>query len=193
MRLSADVSDISPTTDILTFEPGNTTAGFTLNIIDDTLPELAERFEIELSIFNIMGDSPNGARIGDIGIATLTVGPSDDPYGLFSLSQDYVEVAEDIPPSNPSLGSLSLPVLRESGNIGEVIVVWEILPEALPTYADLLLVGEAVSGVTSVTSRPHTGTRALNLRGNVGDLLTVPLDEQPNLTDQLTIRYVAGS
>ncbi len=186
-RISADVSDISPTTNFITFDPGNLTADINLNIVDDSIPELSETFEIELTIFNVIGDSADGARIGDIGILTLTVAPSDDPYGLFSVGNSYVEVAEDVPTSNPSLGNLSLDILRGAGTVGQVTVVWEILSEALPSYTDLFLVGEGVSGVTDVTARPHTGTRALNFRGQPGDLLSVPSAEQPILSNQLTI------
>ncbi len=189
-RLSADVSDVSPTTNFITFDPGNLTAYINLNIVDDSLPELSEIFEIELTIFNVIGDSANGARIGDIGTLTLTVAASDDPYGLFSVDNSYVEVAEDVPSNNPGLGSLSLDILRGAGTVGQVTGVWEILSEALPSYTDLFLVGESVSGVTDVTARPHTGTRALNFRGQPGDLLSVPSAEQPDLSDQLTIRCV---
>lgn len=188
-RLSDDVSDISPTTNFVTFEPGNTTAKFTLNIVDDTIPELAENFEIELTILNIIGDSPNGARIGNTGILALTVAPSDDPYGLFSVASDYVEVAEDVPSSTPGLGNLTLGVLRGAGSVGTVTVSWAILSEALPSYTDVFLVGEDVSGtVSAVAPRPHTGTRALNFRGVPGDVWSVPSDLQPILSEEVTIR-----
>lgn len=187
-RLSADVSDISPTTNFVTFEQGNLTAEVTLTIVDDTIPELAENFEIELTILNIIGDSTNGARIGDVGILRLTVAPNDDPYGLFSIADNYVEVAEDFPPSDPGFGNLSLDVLRDAGIVGMVTVAWEIVSEALPSFTDLFLVGEGVGGVTDVNPRPHTETRAFNFRGQPGDVWSVPSEHQPTLSDQLTIR-----
>ena len=183
--------DITPTTNFITFDPGNMTADVQFTIIDDVIPELEEQFEIELTILNIVGDSNDGARIGDISIATVIVAPSDDPYGLLLFPTRILEIAEDIPANNPSLGELSVPVERGFGIVGEIRVAWEIVTTALPPYSDLLLNGEVRSGVTSTASRPDTDTSALLFPGQPGAIVTVPLQSQPiDVSLQISIRYM---
>ena len=92
--------------------------------MDDTLPELEEMFEVELSIAAIFGDSSTGARLGNSSIAVVIVPESDDPYGLFRIAEGsrMVEVAEDVPAGQPELGSVAVSVERTFGMLGEVEV-----------------------------------------------------------------------
>ena len=92
--------------------------------MDDTLPELEEMFEVELSIADIFGDSSTGARLGNSSIAVVIVPESDDPYGLFRIAEGsrMVEVAEDVPAGQPELGSVAVSVERTFGVLGVVEV-----------------------------------------------------------------------
>ena len=80
--------------------------------MDDTLPELEEMLEVELSIAAIFGDSSTGARLGNSSIAVVVVPESDDPYGLFRIVEGsrMVEVAEDVPTDQPELGRVTVSV-----------------------------------------------------------------------------------
>ena len=123
-RYPALVSDLSPTSNLISFLEGNTSSTVEFTIMDDTLPELEEMFEVELSIADIFGDSSTGARLGNSSIAVVIVPDSDDPYGLFRIAEGSrtVEVAEDVPAGQPELGSVSVSVERTFGVLGEVEV-----------------------------------------------------------------------
>ena len=123
-RYPARISDLSPTSNLVSFAEGNTSNTVEFTIMDDALPELEELFEVELSIEAVLGDSPTGARLGDSRIAMVVVPESDDPYGLFQVAEGsrMVEVAEDVPTDQPELGSVTIPVERTFGTLGDVLV-----------------------------------------------------------------------
>lgn len=151
-------------------------------------------YEVELFIFNIIGETDDGASIGATNTSTVIIQESDDPYGLLSIagtSRD-VEIAEDVPVGNPSLGTATVQVERIRGSIGDIQVLWEILPEdvVLPSFVDLLFLGDRGASVQLASSRPDTGTRALRFTdtNGIAGLVTVPPQYHPDISNGFTIR-----
>ena len=195
-RTPADRTDLFPTSEIITFGPGNRSTLISFGIIDDSLPELSEVYEIELSIFNVQGETSDGASLGETNTSTVIVQESDDPYGLLSInpaSADLV-VAEDVPADNPGFGMATVRVDRMRGSIGNVRVLWEVLPAevSLPSFIDLLFLGERGASVQTTINRPDTGTEAVlfSAANGVSGLVTVPLQYQPDISNGFTIRYI---
>ena len=128
-RSPANSTDVSPTANMVLFLEGNASHVIEVNIVDDTQPEVDEIFEVELEIVFVVGDSQDGARLGNFSVARVTVPESDDPYGLFEISEGtrMVEVEEDVPESQPELGSATIVVERTFGSLGDV----QVLPVTL--------------------------------------------------------------
>lgn len=64
----------------VTLKRGETSAPVPLRIIDDTLPELAESFMVQLD--QVTG----GGVLGSVISTTVVIQPSDDPSGAFGES-----------------------------------------------------------------------------------------------------------
>lgn len=195
IRSVANDTDISPTTGILTFGPADVIQGFSLAIRDDSIPELAELLEVELSLSVAI----NGARLDNDSIAMLEIAASDDPFGVLRIadSSTIVSIAEDVSPENSALGQVQIRVNRVFGTIGSVQVLWEIIPlsvTTLPDYVDLLFFGSRGVGVSVATSRPNTATTALRFSGLPGSVVTVPREYHPsNISQGFTMRYKCNS
>lgn len=197
----AEVADVRPVTGLLNFAPGDAARDLPLlTIEDDSDPELAEVFEVELSILSVDGGPIVGARLDNSSsTAVLVVGASDDPHGVIQIAQasTSVAIAEDIPPQNTALGQAQLVVDRQFGTIGVVRALWELFPQSdvtVPNYVDLLFFGDAGANGGVVTPRPHTTTTALQFTGQSGSVVMVPSQYQPaNIATGFTIRYTSSS
>ena len=195
-RVPAGTADISPTVGFINFPPGNRSATISFDIIDDSLPELSETFEVQLSIFNIAGETDDGATIGETNTSTVIVAESDDPYGLLSIGRSSLEleIAEDVPMDNPGLGTVTVQVERMRGTIGAIRILWEVVPNdvILPSFLDLLFLGSRGTSVIPVAGRPGTGTEALSFSSSneVANLVTVPSQYHPDISNGFAIRYV---
>lgn len=193
-RSLADVADISPITGILNFAPMDEVLGISLTIQDDSIPELAEMFEVELLITSVDGGPIVGARLGNSSAAVVVIGASDEPRGVIRIADanTRIAIAEDVPPENAALGQAQLLVDRVFGTIGPVRALWEIFPLSditLPDYVDLLFFGDRGAGVGVATPRPHTTTMALQFNGQLGAVVNVPGQYQPsNISAGFTIR-----
>ena len=193
-RTPADSTDLFPTMDIITFEPNNRSAVISFDIIDDLLPELAEMYEVELSIFNIVGETDDGASIGDTNTSVVIVQESDDPYGLLSIrvTSREVSIAEDVPADNPSFGVATVEVERMRGTVGDIRVLWEVWPDdvILPSFVDLLFLGEYGGSAVAAAGRPDTGTEAVlfSAANGMSGLVTVPSRYHPNISSGFSIR-----
>ena len=180
--------------DIVTFTPGNRSAVISFDIIDDLLPELAQMYEVVLSIFNIVGETDDGASIGETNTSVVIVPDSDDPYGLLSIRENSaeVEIAEDVPEDNPGFGTANVEVERMRGTIGDIRVLWEILPEdvVLPSFLDLLFLGVRGTSAVPTNGRPDTGTEAIVFAAANGEagLVTVPPQYHPDIGGNFAVR-----
>ncbi len=195
VRTSANGDDITPVSGILTFNPGVRLLPLSLTVVNDDLPELGEEFEVEFRISTVQSAPLIGARLDNDSVSMVTVLPSDDPYGVLSISSStsMLSVAEDIPPEDPSVGVATVDVVRSGGSIGTVQALWEVWPEgveSLPSYVDLLLYGVLGGGVRSATPRPSTNTSAITFTGQLDSIVRVPGDYQPtNVSNGFTVRY----
>lgn len=195
VRSAASATDLSPTSGILTFPPSQVNQTILLHIQDDSIPELAEILEVELSILSVEDSAANAARLDNNSVATIIIGESDEPNGVLVIadSSAMVTVAEDVPPENTALGQAQIQVERRFGTIGYVRALWEIwlLSDInLPDFVDVIFFGERGTDVRNATLRPNTGTAALQFTGETGSVLTVPPQYHPtNITNGFTIRY----
>lgn len=97
--------------------PEMSTALFMVDIIDDTLPELAEAFSISLTSVELLDSDEDITLPPTLGTNTridVIIPASDDPFGSVSISQDTFTVSEgDI---------LTIPLVRVGGVLGVVTV-----------------------------------------------------------------------
>ncbi len=191
-RSPANTTDISPVTAFISFSPGELSQTVSLNVQDDTIPELMEMFEVQLSIPSTEGIE--GARLENDSVSIVIIAASDEPNGVLRISDasTMVTVAEDVPPDDLALGQSQIQVERTFGVIGAVQVLWEVLPtleNTLPDFTDLVFFGERGPGVTITPSRPDTGTTALRFTGQAGAIVTIPDQYIPsNISSGFTIR-----
>lgn len=185
--------DISPSSRIITFGHGVQAVNITLIIEDDDIPELAEMFEVELTILG--GVSNRGARLGNASLASIVIRESDEPNGVLRVADasTTLAIAEDVPLTDMSLGQAQVLVDRTFGTIGSVRALWEVLPVSsniLPNYIDMIFIGIHGPGVGVATPRPNTATSALRFSGQPGSVVSVPSQYQPrNISSGFTIRY----
>ena len=99
----------------LIFDNGDTELSFFVTIFNDSISEPDETFMVALS------NATGGSVIGQNGNLEVNILSNGNPYGRiqFALGTAYVVVEE-----RPRDWVLRLDVLREQGNYGEVIVMW---------------------------------------------------------------------
>uniref|UniRef100_UPI0037E7935A adhesion G-protein coupled receptor V1 n=1 Tax=Semicossyphus pulcher TaxID=241346 RepID=UPI0037E7935A len=112
-RVSEDYSVAS--TDVVLLE-GESSKSVPIYVINDMVPELEETFLIEL-----INQTTGGALLGELTRAIITILPSDDPFGAFVFQAVPVTIEE--PESNSV--EVTLPIVRNAGTIGTVVVQWQ--------------------------------------------------------------------
>ncbi|XP_041643632.1 adhesion G-protein coupled receptor V1 [Cheilinus undulatus] len=112
-RVSEDYSVAS--TDVVLLE-GESSKSVPIYVINDMVPELEETFRIEL-----INQTTGGALLGELTRAIITILPSDDPFGAFVFQAVPVTIEE---PDSSSVEVL-LPIVRNAGTIGTVVVQWQ--------------------------------------------------------------------
>nr|XP_046243039.1 adhesion G-protein coupled receptor V1 [Scatophagus argus] len=112
-RVSEDYSVAS--TDVVLLE-GESSKSVPVYVINDVVPELEETFLIEL-----INQTTGGALLGELTRAIITILPSDDPFGAFVFQAVPVTIEE------PGANSVEvmLPIVRNAGTIGTVVVQWQ--------------------------------------------------------------------
>ncbi len=83
-----DVS-VTPIVGILTFDPGQTEAAVSVNVIDDDIPE-----ENELLTLRLDSATGDAVIVESNNEATLLILPSDDPNGVFQWESTTATVEE---------------------------------------------------------------------------------------------------
>jgi G-protein coupled receptor 98 len=173
--------DLGVVAGTIVFENHERMKSFDVIILDDGVPELEEMYVIEL--VNTTGGLTGGLINTDNESVTISIRENESPYGVFMIeSADPVWLAEDIPLGDSSNGTGTVDIVRTAGVFNTIQAVWEILPPnvSLPSFTDLLLKGSVGSGVTMVTPRPSTSTRALGFGGSSSSLVTVPSHLHPS-------------
>lgn len=105
--------DYIAASDTLIFGDGVTSAGITIDIVDDGVFEFDEIFTVALS------NPQGGASIGDPGSALVTILDDDGPdSGMAVFSSDTYTVAETV-------GEVAITVCREGGSDGTLTVAYQ--------------------------------------------------------------------
>ncbi|XP_048838820.1 adhesion G-protein coupled receptor V1 [Brienomyrus brachyistius] len=125
--------DYIPKDAIAVMKENVTDITITITVLPDDVPELLERFLINISSVELLrgsmgGGQPSLKRPG-MEVAEVTIQENDDPRGvvLFNITKDIsdpVQAYEVPPPGN----LVQLPVARLAGRRGIVVVYWEARP-----------------------------------------------------------------
>ncbi|KAJ7335780.1 hypothetical protein JRQ81_013721, partial [Phrynocephalus forsythii] len=134
----------------------------TVVILPDIVPELQERFVLNISSVKLLdssltGGQPTVKRLG-LEIAEIIIEENDDPRGMFHFSvikdvSGTVAGFEVPPPDNV----LKLPVAREAGKFGAVNLFWEATPitasleDFTPSFGNLSFADGQEAGVIEIT------------------------------------------
>nr|XP_014349406.1 PREDICTED: G-protein coupled receptor 98 [Latimeria chalumnae] len=137
--------DYQETVGILKFLPGERYQYVLVNLTDDSVPELAKSFKVELlnaegavdELFRSDGSGsgddtlefllPAVHQSASLGIAShiiVTIAASDDAHGVFQFSSDSLNVSGTEPEGGH--GIVLMQVLREHGALSQVVVFWEV-------------------------------------------------------------------
>ncbi|XP_053146642.1 adhesion G-protein coupled receptor V1 isoform X4 [Hemicordylus capensis] len=127
---NGSVSDIFPTSGVITFSEGQALSTITLTVLADDIPEVAEMVTITLTHASTVGiqDPKRGAAIDpNRAKAVFTILPNDSPYGVVGWHTDslFVKVAE--PDEKPAI--VTLHIIREQGFVGDISV--QLIPKAI--------------------------------------------------------------
>ncbi|XP_068693739.1 adhesion G-protein coupled receptor V1-like isoform X3 [Montipora foliosa] len=103
------------------FEPGQREKTFPVIVVDDSVPEIDEMFELRL-----YSTGPPGQEgvLGEKITINVTVKENDDPYGVFGFKM--ANIVKTIGESKSSTQTASFEVSRERGTFGTVSVTWSV-------------------------------------------------------------------
>ncbi|XP_033623594.1 adhesion G-protein coupled receptor V1 [Fukomys damarensis] len=149
---------------------GETSKAVPIYIINDIYPELEESFLIQL-----LNETTGGATLGALREAIIIIEASDDPYGLFGFQITKLIVEE------PEFNSVkvNLPIIRNSGTLGNVTVQWVATINGQLATGDL----RVVSG--NVTFAPGETIQTL--------LLEVLPDDVPEIEEVIQVQLTDAS
>ncbi|KAG8524634.1 Adhesion G-protein coupled receptor V1 [Galemys pyrenaicus] len=149
---------------------GETSKAVPIYIINDIYPELEETFLVQL-----LNETTGGAKLGVITEAIIIIEASDDPYGLFGFQITKLIVEE------PEFNSVkvNLPIIRNSGTLGNVTVQWVATINGQLATGDL----RVVSG--NVTFAPGETIQTL--------LLEVLADDVPEIEEVIEVQLTDAS
>nr|XP_001918372.2 G-protein coupled receptor 98 [Equus caballus] len=149
---------------------GETSKAVPIYIINDIYPELEESFLVQL-----LNETTGGAKLGALTEAIIIIEASDDPYGLFGFQITKLIVEE------PEFNSVkvNLPVIRNSGTLGNVTVQWVATINGQLATGDL----RVVSG--NVTFAPGETIQTL--------LLEVLADDVPEIEEVIQVQLTDAS
>ncbi|XP_056232770.1 adhesion G-protein coupled receptor V1 isoform X2 [Seriola aureovittata] len=166
-RVSEDYSVAS--SDVVLLE-GESSKSVPVYVINDVVPELEETFLIEL-----INQTTGGALLGELTHAIITILPSDDPFGAFVFQAVPITIEE---PGSNSI-EVTLPIVRNAGSIGTVVVQWQA------TVNGKLAVGDI---------RPTSGETRF-APGETMKMLRVEIlaDDVPEVTEIIKVELTAAS
>uniref|UniRef100_A0A452QT71 Calx-beta domain-containing protein n=1 Tax=Ursus americanus TaxID=9643 RepID=A0A452QT71_URSAM len=149
---------------------GETSKAVPIYIINDIYPELEESFLVQL-----LNETTGGAKLGALTEAIIIIEASDDPYGLFGFQITKLIVEE------PEFNSVkvNLPIIRNSGTLGNVTVQWVATINGQLATGDL----RVVSG--NVTFAPGETIQTL--------LLEVLADDVPEIEEVIQVQLTDAS
>ncbi|XP_015282612.1 PREDICTED: G-protein coupled receptor 98 [Gekko japonicus] len=127
---NGSISDIFPTSGVITFSEGQALSTITLTVLSDVIPEVAERVIITLTQVSTVGiqDPRRGAIIDPKrGKAVLTILPNDSPHGIVGWHMDSLSVKVAEPEEKSTI--VTLHILREQGFVGDISV--QLIPKPI--------------------------------------------------------------
>ena len=143
--------DYQETTGILSFASRETSKSFSINILKDSHPEIAENFTVTLS------NPSSGSVLTPPYTLTVVIGKNDDPHGVISFqTPNAVLVLDEV-----SISSGAVYVNRSRGTFGTVTVDWRISSSGRSNFVTPSQVLNATHGV--LTFKPGETTRAIPL------------------------------
>ncbi|KAM9393782.1 adhesion G-protein coupled receptor V1 [Pholidichthys leucotaenia] len=166
-RVSEDYSVAS--TDVVLLE-GESSKSVPIYVINDVVPELEETFLIEL-----INQTTGGALLGELTRAIITILPSDDPFGAFVFQAVPVTIEE---PGSNSI-EVTLPVVRNAGTVGTVVVQWQA------TVNGELAVGDIRPTSGEVTFAPGETMKTVRVE--------ILADDVPEITELIKVELTAAS
>ncbi|ELW52331.1 G-protein coupled receptor 98 [Tupaia chinensis] len=126
------ISDIFPTSGVISFTEGQALSTITLTVLADDLPELSEVVVVSLTRVTTDGveDPSKGASIDQKrNKSVITTLPSDSPHGLvgWHVESLFISVAE--PKENITI--LQLQIVRDKGLLGDIAIHLIAKPNSL--------------------------------------------------------------
>lgn len=143
---------------------GESSKSVPIYVINDMVPELQETLVVEL-----INQTTGGALLGELTRAIITILPSDDPFGAFgqwlcscrplltlfdaviisnlrSTLCSPVFQAAPVTVEEPGSNSIEvvLPIVRNAGTIGAVVVQWQATVDGRPAIGDIRPTGGEV-------------------------------------------------
>ncbi|XP_008827569.1 adhesion G-protein coupled receptor V1 [Nannospalax galili] len=149
---------------------GETSKAVPIYVINDISPELEEVFLVQL-----LNETTGGAKLGSLTEAVIIIEASDDPYGVFGFQITKFIIEE------PEFNSVkaNLPIIRNSGTLGNVTVQWVATINGQLATGDL----RVVSG--NVTFAPGETIQTL--------LLEVLADDVPEIEEVIQVQLTDAS
>uniref|UniRef100_A0A4W6G876 Adhesion G-protein coupled receptor V1 n=1 Tax=Lates calcarifer TaxID=8187 RepID=A0A4W6G876_LATCA len=166
-RVSEDYSVAS--SDVVLLE-GESSKSVPIYVINDMVPELEETFLIEL-----INQTTGGALLGELTRAIITILPSDDPFGAFVFQAVPVTIEE---PASNSV-EVTLPIVRNAGTIGTVVVQWQA------TVNGKLAVGDIRPTSGEVRFAPGETMKMLRVE--------ILADDVPEITEIIKVELIGAS
>ncbi|GAB0206124.1 adhesion G-protein coupled receptor V1 [Grus japonensis] len=149
---------------------GETSKAVPIYIINDINPEVEESFYVQL-----LNQTTGGALLGSLTRAVITIEASDDPFGSFVFQITEFTVEE------PEFGSvtISLPIIRNAGTLGNVTVQWVATINGHPADADLQV------ALGNITFAPGEAIQML--------LLEILADDVPEIEEIVHVELTQAS
>ncbi|XP_063820072.1 adhesion G-protein coupled receptor V1 [Pseudophryne corroboree] len=123
LPITASNNDFTPSSGNLTFSDGQSLGEIDIFIVDDTVIEFLETFNVSLK------QATNGAKLGRETTIVVNIPPNDSPLGLFGFEKKVVLVSEPQRIGDPA-GEVTLTVARSQGGHGAVKIIWIVEEEA---------------------------------------------------------------
>uniref|UniRef100_UPI00398F1058 adhesion G-protein coupled receptor V1 isoform X2 n=1 Tax=Pristiophorus japonicus TaxID=55135 RepID=UPI00398F1058 len=145
---AASPSDYQDTAGFLDFKPGEQYKYITVNITDDSVPELPNSFKVVLlnsqrGVAELFGTSTSGSGDGEVefflpalhvratlGIASeiiVIIDASDDAYGVFQFSNNSLHMNGTEPEGGHDI--VLLQVVRAGGALSQATLFWDVVSD----------------------------------------------------------------
>ncbi|XP_067885769.1 adhesion G-protein coupled receptor V1 [Heterodontus francisci] len=153
---AASPSDYQDTAGILEFKPGEQYKYITVNITDDSVPELPNSFKMvllntEREVAELFGIGTSGSGDGEVefflpafhiraslGIASeiiVIIDASDDAYGTFQFSNDSLHMNGTEPEGGHDI--VLLQVVRAGGTLSQTTLFWDVVSDPFSNLVNI--------------------------------------------------------